>query len=197
MASRPVPSFVLRRDNHDGCVVETDVRDELLAAADDPRVPLEHRRGPRRGRVRARPRLGEPESADLPPLRHGDEPLSLLRLRAEHVELLPDDACRDVQQATQRDVRPRDLLDAEMHPHPVPAASPVLWRKGDSHHAQHGHAIHDVVGVFPRGLHLFRSRCNDLIGKLSGHVPDHLLLFRETKIHTPPFRSAVALRLSG
>ena len=65
----------------------------------------------------------------------------------------------------------------------VAAGAAVLLGEVDAHHAQLGHLLHGLHGEALLLVDLLGQRLDLGLGELAVHLADHLLLFRQVKIH--------------
>ncbi len=169
-------------EDHEG-LGHSAVGDEALGAVEDVVVALQHGGGLLAGGVGTGVGLGQAEGADLLAGQQVRQVLHLLLLGA----VLKDGG------AAQRGVGGDDNgggaahLGQLLHAHGVgqhiAAGAAVLLGEVDAHHAQLAHLLHGLHGEALFLVDFLGQRLDLVLGELAVHLADHLLFFRQVKIH--------------
>jgi len=75
------------------------------------------------------------------------------------------------------------LLNAHSIGQNVGASAAVLLGEVGAHHAQLSHLLHGLPGEALGLVDLLSQRLDFGLGELAVHLADHLMLFRQVKIH--------------
>ena len=162
--------LVSHGEHHEG-IGHVAVGDEALGTVEDVVVALQHRQGLLAGGVCAGVGLGQAEGTDLLAGEQVGQILPLLLLGA----VLKDGGAADLGQ----------LLHAHGVGQNVAAGAAVLLGEVNTHHPQLGHLFDGLHGEPLLFVDLLSQRLHFVLGEFTVHLPEHLLLVCQMKIHIP------------
>ena len=170
--------------DHEG-VSHVAVGDEALGAVEDVVVALQHRHGLLAGGIGTGVGLGQAEGADLLAGEQVRQVLALLLLGA----VLKDRGAAQGGMCGNDDSSGAADLGQLLHAHGVgqnvAAGAAVLLGEVNTHHPQLGHLLDGLHGEPLFFVDLLGQGLHFVLGEFTVHLPEHLLLVCQMKIHIP------------
>ena len=165
------------------------VRDEPLAAVDDPRpsvrTGLEPGGRPRTAGVTAGARFGQPVAAKDRALRHGHEVARLLVVRAGKVERAAAEARVGGDDEPEAAPDPADLLDRDRVGQRIEAGAALVLGDRDAEPAHRAEAVHDRPREAARLLVFVDDRCDLADHEVADGLTQEPMLRGEVEVHGP------------
>ena len=176
--------LVSHGEHHEG-IGHVAVGDEALGTVEDVVVALQHRQGLLAGGVCAGVGLGQAEGTDLLAGEQVGQILPLLLLGA----VLKDGGAAQGSVGRNDNSSGAADLGQLLHAHGVgqnvAAGAAVLLGEVNTHHPQLGHLLDGLHGEPLLFVDLLSQRLHFVLGEFTVHLPEHLLLVCQMKIHIP------------
>ncbi len=176
--------LAIRHRQHQRAIRIAAVGNKDLPTVQHPALTPPHRRRPHPGRVRPRPRLGQPPRPQPLPARQLRHILLPLRIVARQHKVVRTQRVVRSHNNPHAPIHARQLLDRRhiLHiPHPRPAQR---LRKDHAHQPHLAHLLHDRMRKRPMLVPLRNMRRNLRPCKLPHRHPQRFLLFVQPKPHS-------------
>ena len=179
----------IRHGKEDDIVGDRTTGHPSLQAVDDVLVGFGviDRRAAHVRRIRARLGLGQRIGAKLLATGQGDQEGLLLLVAAKLQDTVADQGVVDRHDRPVGGAGLRDLDHGQDIAEGVHARAAVLLRDLDPHEAELAHLFHRLGWELRTLVDLGSNGRNLALGKIAGHIPDHLVLFIQNEVHSSSF----------